>query len=79
MRESCDQKFPDFTAAAPTLAWVPLREGMLEGDTEEDTRTSNQEECHSADIVPMRGIKKLQTNYPYWALVDSFGALYIPK
>ena len=56
-RESCDQKFPDFTAAAPTLAWVPLREGMLEGDTEEDTRTSNQEECHSADIVPMRGKK----------------------
>ena len=37
--------------------WVPLREGMLDGDTEEHTRTSNQEESHSTDSVPMRGEK----------------------
>ena len=44
---------------------VPLREGMLDGDTEEHTRTSNQEECHPTDIVPMEGIANLQNTDPY--------------
>ena len=69
---------------------VPLREGMLDGDTEEHTRTSNQEECHPTDIVPMEGIANLQNTDPIFVCnfigilwgnkvsVDSFWTLSRP-
>ena len=44
---------------------------MLDGDTEEHTRTSNQEECHPTDIVPMEGIANLQNTDPYLFAISS--------